>query len=262
VVETVFFIHGMWGGAWCWDGYREVFEAAGYRCVAPGLRFHELGPAGAPDARLGTTSLLDYVADLEEEIARLGIKPILVGHSMGGLLAQILASRGLGKALVLLAPAPPAGIVGLRPSNLRAFWHTMTRWGFWRRPMRPTFAEAVDTMLFRLSPTEQRQAYRRLVFESGRAACETGFWFLDPHRASQVDAAKVTCPVLAIAGGRDRMTPPAVVRRIAAKYRAAEYLEFPDNAHWMIGEPGWREVAEFVVAWLARSAPDTLEPRK
>ena len=261
-METVFFIHGMWGGPWCWDGYREVFEAAGYRCVAQGLRFRELDPAGAPDARLGTTSLLDYVADLEQETARLGVKPILVGHSEGGLLAQILASRGLGKALVLLAPAPPAGIIMLRPSNLRAFRRAMTTWGFWRKPMRPTFAEAVDTMLSRLSPSEQRQAYSRFVFESGRVACETGLWFFDPHRASRVDAAKVTCPVLVIAGGRDRMEPPAVVRRIAAKYRAAEYREFPDNAHWMVSEPGWREIAEFVVAWLARSAPNTLEPRE
>jgi pimeloyl-ACP methyl ester carboxylesterase len=117
-------------------------------------------------------------------------------------------------------------------------------------------------MLFRLPRTEQRQAYSRFVFESGRAACETGLWFFDPHHASRVDAAKVTCPVLVIAGGRDPVGSPAVVRRIAAKYRAAEYREFPDNAHWMIGEPGWREIAEFVVAWLARTAPDTLEPRK
>jgi pimeloyl-ACP methyl ester carboxylesterase len=219
-----------------------------------------MDPAGTPDARLGTTSLLDYVADLEEEIARLGTRPILVGYSMGGLLAQILASRGLGKALVLIAPAAPAGIIALRPSNVSAFLRSMTTWGFWRKPMRLTFAEAFESMLSRLSPTDQRRAYSRLVFESGRAACEIGFWFFDPHRASRVETAKVTCPVLVIAGGRDRMEPPSVVRQVAAKYSAvSEYKEFDGCAHWIVSEPGWREVADFIVGWLASRVPATVE---
>ena len=112
--ETIFLIHGMWGGPWYWENYQRVFEQQGHRCIAATLPFHDMAPDDVPDPRLGTSSLLDYAAALEQEIGRIGLKPVVVGHSMGGLLAQILGSRGLAKALVLLAPSSPAGIMGLR----------------------------------------------------------------------------------------------------------------------------------------------------
>lgn len=100
--ETIFMIHGMWCGAWYWDNYKGFFEDKGYRCVTTTLRFHDVDPGETPHPRLGATSLLDYAEDLEEEIRQLGDKPIIMGHSMGGLLTQILGGRGLAKVLVLL----------------------------------------------------------------------------------------------------------------------------------------------------------------
>ncbi len=86
-------IHGMWCGPWIWDNYRRVFEAEGYHCVTTTLPYHAMDPRGVPDPRLGTASLLDYAEALEQEVKQLGAKPILMGHSMGGLLAQILGTR-------------------------------------------------------------------------------------------------------------------------------------------------------------------------
>ena len=249
--DTILMIHGMWGTSWYWANYRRVFEAKGYKCVAPTLPYHDMDPRGQPDERLGTASLLDYAQALEKEIANLGTKPILMGHSMGGLLAQILGARGLAKALVLLAPASPAGILAIRPSVLRSFWSVQTKWAFWRKPMRQTFGEAVYSMMHLLPPEEQREAYDRFVYESGRAACEIGYWLFDPRHASRIDASKVTCPVLVIAGSEDRITPASVVRNVARKYRAT-YKEFPNHAHWLVGEPGWQEVAEYAAGWLAQ----------
>ncbi len=143
MTETILMIHGMWCGGWCWRKYKDFFEEKGYNCICPTLRFHDIDPKGLPDPRLGTTSLLDYVEDLEEVIQELGVPPIIMGHSMGGLLAQILGSRGLAKVLILLAPASPHGIIALRPSVIRSFWSSLTKWGFWRKPMRQTFGEAV-----------------------------------------------------------------------------------------------------------------------
>jgi pimeloyl-ACP methyl ester carboxylesterase len=119
MADTIFMIHGMWGGPWYWENYRRVFEREGYRCVATTLPYHDMDPRGVPDPRLGTTSLLDYAEALEREVSQLGVKPILMGHSMGGLLAQILGARGLAKALVLLTPASPSGVVALTPSVVR-----------------------------------------------------------------------------------------------------------------------------------------------
>jgi len=253
VTDTVFMIHGMWGNAGYWQNYKNVLERAGYRCVASTLRFHDMDPKAAPDPRLGKMSLLDYAEDLEREVRALGVQPILLGHSMGGLLAQMLAARGLGKAAVLLTPASPYGIIPIRVSVVRSFLSAMLRWGFWRRPMRQTFGEASYSMLQLLPPAEQRSAYEKFVYESGRAFCEIGFWPLDLRGAARVDAKKITCPMLVIGAAQDRITPASVVRRVAKKYRRiATYKEFPNHAHWVVGEPQWEEVAAYVCQWLSQ----------
>lgn len=249
--ETVVMIHGMWGGPWYWANYRDMFESAGYRCVAITLPYHDMDPHDVPNPRLGRASLLDYAEAIEQEIRQLGVKPILMGHSMGGLLAQMLGARGLAKALVLLTPASPAGIVALTPSVIRSFRSIITCWGFWRKPTRQTFAEAAYSMLHMLPKPEQKDLYDRFVYESGRATFEIGCWPFDPRTAARVDESMVTCPVLVVAGARDRITPVSVVRQVANKYRVvATYREFDDHAHWVVGEPGWEEVAQYVFAWL------------
>ena len=123
--ETIVMIHGMWGGPWCWDHYKAFFENKGYRCIAPALRYHAGNPNDKPDPRVGAVSLLDYADDMEMLIRGLDAPIILTGHSMGGLLAQILASRSLAEAAVLLTPASPGGILTLTPSVIRSFWSTM-----------------------------------------------------------------------------------------------------------------------------------------
>jgi len=252
--RTIFMIHGMWGTGAYWSNYQRFLEAEGYRCIATTLPYHDCEPHAAPDARLGNASLLDYASALESEVERLPEKPIILGHSMGGLLAQILGARGLARALVLLTPASPAGILALRPSVARSFWSVQTRWRFWQRPMRQTFSEAVYSMLHRVPQRERREIYDRFVHESGRAACEIGYWLLDPHRASSVDESRITCPVLVVGAAEDRIVPAAVVRRVAHKYRAvATYREFDRHAHWVVGEPGWQEIAGYVARWVKQA---------
>lgn len=252
--ETIFMIHGMWGGAWYWENYKNSFEKEGYRCVTTTLRFHDMDPQGAPNPQLGTTSLLDYAEDLEQEIQQLGEKPIVMGHSMGGLLAQILGSRGIAKALVLLTPASPAGIMALKTSVMKSFWSMQTKWGFWKKPMRQTFNEAVYSMLHLLPSDEQKESYDKFVYESGQAAYEIGYWLFDSKKASKVDETKVTCPVLVIAGAEDRITPATVVRKVAKKYKAVStYKEFENHAHWVVTEPGWQDISEYVAGWLEQA---------
>jgi non-heme chloroperoxidase len=249
--QTIVMIHGMWGNDWCWKNYKQFFEDKGYRCVTPVLRYHDIDPQSDPPQQLGTTSVLDYADDLEREIKQLDSLPILMGHSMGGLLAQILGSRGLAHILVLLSPAPPRGIIALKPSVIKSFMSVLLKWGFWKNPMRQTFDEAVYSMMHLLSEKEQREIYGRFVYESGQAACEIGFWLLDLKKATRVEESKVTCPVLVIAGSEDRIHPVPVMQQVANKYRAVStYKEFPNHAHWIIGEPGWEEIAQYIDDWL------------
>jgi non-heme chloroperoxidase len=249
--ERIMMIHGMWGGDWVWDNYKKFFESKGYRCITPTLRYHDKKYKDDPNNQIGTTSLFDYVEDLEKEIYKLDQKPILMGHSMGGLLAQILGSRGLAKALVLLTPAPPKGIFALKPSVIKSFWSVTMRPGFWRKPMLQTFNEAVYAMMQLIPVEDRKEIYERLVPESGRAASEIGYWILDRKNASSVDSAKITCPTLVISGGQDKITPSSVVRKVADKYNAVTtFKEFSNHAHWVIGEPGWNEIAEYSSDWL------------
>jgi pimeloyl-ACP methyl ester carboxylesterase len=89
------------------------------------------------------------------------------------------------------------------------------------------------------------------VYESGRAAFQAGFWFLDPEHAARVDAARITCPVLVLAGAQDRLVDKSIARQVARKYEPhSSYHEFPNHAHWMVAEPGWQEVAEDISGWL------------
>jgi len=251
--KTIIMIHGMWGGGWYWENYKKYFEAKGYKCIVPTLRYHDVNPQSSPPPELGTTSILDYAADLEKLISETGGKPILMGHSMGGLIAQILGSRDLAEALVLLTPASPGGIIALTPSVIKSFRSVFFQWAFWKKPIRQTFPEAVYAMLHLLPPEQQKKTYERFVYESGRAGFEIGFWLLDSKKATQVNEKKVKCPVLVIAGAEDHITPASVVRKIHEKYKdVSTYKELSGHAHWVVSEPGWEDVTELIHEWLNR----------
>jgi pimeloyl-ACP methyl ester carboxylesterase len=243
----VLLIHGAFCGPWSLDGLAEKFRAAGYATSAPALRFHD---GAGPSAALGTTGLLDYAADLEEEIAGLAAPPVLVGHSMGGLLAQILAARMDVRALVLLAPSAPWGVPPTTLFEIGAAQAMHLQPGYWNQILEPNRDVALAHSLDRL-PREARGAvYDRFVPESGRATFETMNWGLDMNRASDVKASAVTCPILCLTGAEDRINPPSTVERIAARYGDARAEVLDGMGHWLIGEPGWEKLAVRAIAWL------------
>ncbi|MCF8012135.1 MAG: alpha/beta hydrolase [Clostridiales bacterium] len=248
--ETIVMIHGMMCGAWCWDNFKNFFESKGYNCIAPNLRYHDVAPGDNPESRLGKTGLQDYVEDIENIIRELDAPPVIMGHSMGGLIAQILGSRGRAKKLVLLTPAAPAGIWSMQPSVIKSFSGMMMQWGFWKKPIKPTFDKAVYSVLHLLPGEEQKAVYNKFVYESGYAAFQIGFWFLDPGKATYINEKNVSCPVLVISGREDRIVPASVVKKVAGKYNAVSiYKEFANHAHWVLGEPGWEEITGYIYQW-------------
>jgi len=245
----VVMIHGAFCGPWSLDGLKEKFEAAGYQVAAPVLRFHDVSPA--PKA-LGTTGLADYAADLEEDIAALKAAPILMGHSMGGLLAQMLAARTEVSGLILLAPSAPWGVPPTTLFEIGAAQAMHLQLGYWNRVLEPSRDVALAHSLDKLPKHIRDAVYARFVPESGRATFEIMNWALDMNNASAVDAARITAPLLFLTGSEDRINPPSTVARIAALYgnrATAEVL--PGMGHWLIGEPGWEVLADKALGWLA-----------
>ena len=254
MAKVAVFIHGMWAIPHVWRNWRPLLEARGWQTLAPALRHHEAPPL-APPSDLGTTSLLDYADDLEAMIKGLPEKPIVIGHSMGGLLALMLCARGLARAGVLLTPAPPAGVFALRPSNLWAFARIEMNWGWWRKPHRATLDEALWHTFNTTDRREGAELHSTFVHDSGRALFEMGLSWLDGAKAATIDPRLVTVPLLFVAAEKDRLTPPSVVRRTRQRFdHVADLLEYSDQGHWVLGQPGWEQIAQDTIAWLDSKA--------
>jgi non-heme chloroperoxidase len=245
---SVLMIHGAFCGPWSLAGLREKFEAAGYAVAAPALRFHD---GKRPPAALGTTSLADYAADLEQEIRTLKQAPILVGHSMGGLLAQMLAARLEVHALILLAPSPPWGVPPTTLFEIGAAQAMHLHPGYWNQVLEPSRDVALAHSLDKLPRHMRDEVFGSFVPESGRATFEIMNWGIDFRQGSAVNSDAVTAPLLFLTGSEDRINPPSTVARIAALYKGRATAEILDGmGHWLIGEPGWEKLALRALEWL------------
>lgn len=241
--RPILLVHGMWGGSWMWDNWLGFLAARGHTCYALNLRGHH---GSKPVADIGRVPFEDYVADAQGVAAALG-SPVLVGHSMGGLLVQKLAELGDPPAAVLLTPAAPRGVFPLATLELLRLSLKHLPAMLRARPIVPAFAEAEALLFGRTPPAERPRLFEQLVPESGRMARDVAI------KGVRVDAARVRCPMLAVAGRDDRITPASVVRKVAARY-GAELRVYEGHAHLVMQEPGWEAIAGDVAAWIEKEA--------
>ena len=248
----ILMIHGLWETGACWDNFRKFFELNGYNCITPTLPYHQLKPGGQPDPLLSQMGVKDYLLYIKEEITKLDSPPILIGHSGGGLLAQLLAEEIEVKTLVLLGSAVPGDIFKLNYDVFKCFWGLVKRGIlFSDNPVKLTLKEAQYAVFNNMSEIQQKEEYNKQVFESAKVVKEMGFWPVlgMGNKVTHVDEAKIHCPVLVLAGCQDRIIPLPFQRKLAEKLNA-EYREFPDMAHYIIGEKGWEDVADYIFVWL------------
>lgn len=249
--SPLLFVHGLAAAANVFEHYLPFFAALGHPCYALNLR----GRAGSrPGTSIGSVAFAEYVDDALEAARAVGAlheaTPIVVGHSMGGLVAQQLAARGEVAAAVLISPAPPRGIAVLT-------WPLISRMARYIGAMlrsRPFVARWEDFRVLVLNGfpvDEQPAAFDRLVPDSGRVARQLAF------AGVAVDARAVRCPMLVVGGDADRFVPLAVVRRVAARYGAPLHVA-AGRAHMIPLEPGWADTAARIAEWLtANTLPAT-----
>lgn len=235
--RPVLLVHGYFATAAVFRDWLPFFAGRGIPAYAVNLR----GRAGSrPGVDLGKASIHDFVQDVETVVRQLD-QPIVVGHSMGGLLAQCIAERGLAHAVALVAPAPPRGISVLSPPLvLRQLKYLPAILG--SRIVHPTTRDLTALVLNHV-PAEQRPSVlRELVPDSGRAGRDMSI------TGVRVDARNVRCPVLVVAASDDHFIPPAVARRVAHRY-GAPIQSMLGHGHMLVLEPGWEAVADLVARW-------------
>ncbi len=266
--RTILMIHGYGMTGDSWEPVAETFRKAGYAVETPTIR-PALRTAGPPSPDLAGLSLADYVAELSAAAAvtaaRDGVKPIVFGHSMGGLIAQKLAESGLTSGVVLFAPASPADARGKpKLSPLITFLNAVLTQGGAPKPVK-MWKTGFKFGVVNAVPAARHDAlYAKAVYDSGRVLQDLAYPDRDPSRTVHVDAAKVTVPVLVLAGARDRTTPVEDVRLVGRKYAGADYREYPDHAHWLIDEPGSDALLATVQSWLSEKGlgPASAAPPK
>ncbi|OBJ53074.1 alpha/beta hydrolase [Mycobacterium sp. 1423905.2] len=241
------FVHGGWHGAWCWEHFLDYFADAGYRAVAVSLRGH----GNSPCARsLHLCSVADYIEDIAETADRLGTKPVLIAHSLGGFVVQrFLESRSV-PAAVLLASIPPQGVFGLATRVWRRQpWITV------RSYTTGNLAGFINT-----PPLARQNLFCAQTPEAVVAACAAR---VQPEglRAAMIDAMfrrvrtkRVSTPMLVLGAADDGLVSRAEVQATAHAY-GTEAEFFPNMGHNMMMEPGWPDVAERIHAWLGQRDP-------
>ncbi|MET1110507.1 MAG: alpha/beta hydrolase [Allosphingosinicella sp.] len=253
MTKTIVLVHGAWVTPESWDIFRQPFDAAGYAVHAPAWPLVEGRSAAElnaePPGQFGGLTLGRIADKYQAFIATLPQSPILVGHSFGGLLVQMLLDRGVGAAGVAINPAPIGGIVP-GPSALRAIAPILLRSLAWRRAYRFTRWRFAELFANGASEMAAGKAYDRFVIPApGMIFHQAAFWLgtgIRPDRRKQ--------PLLITGGGEDRLISPYLSRAAYRRQRRSpaptDYIEFPGRSHFLIAEPGWETVAASALSWI------------
>ncbi|WP_372969603.1 alpha/beta hydrolase [Microbacterium sp.] len=259
-------IHGLWMTPKSWNTWAERFRAQGHEVIIPG--WPGIEDRSVEDIRRNPAALkgigLKQIADNYERIIRaLPVKPIIMGHSFGGVLTQMLADRGLGAAYVGVAPGQTAGVTALPLSTL---W---TGTPILSNPFAVNGAKPLSKRHFHFTfgndlPRAASNAlweeyavnsYNKVFFEGVTSVLN------EKGGVTHVDYARTDrAPLLVITGGIDHVVPPAIGRAIVKKYRSSgspaivDYKEYAGRTHRLVSQDGWEEIADYALTWAVAHA--------
>lgn len=249
-MNPIVMVHGAFVGGWSFERFRAPFEAAGHQVLTPDLRGHQ---AKAPAKAVIGVSMRDYADDVAALCQSLAAPPILIGHSMGGLVTQLAARRVQPHAVVLLAPSPPWGLVGWSVEEAMSAFGAQMASLMSNGAVEPSREVMRSYTLDRMTKADAQPILARMRPESAQALRETLNWWLDPFMTTSVGAGPLPVRSLVISGEADQVHPAATGRQVAERIGAG-FLSFPKMSHWLIGEPGWEQVADAALEFIGEQA--------
>jgi pimeloyl-ACP methyl ester carboxylesterase len=256
--SPIVFVHGLWLHAESWNNWLEFFRANGYEAVAVGWpgdaeTTEATRQNGDAVAGYGVTEIADHIA---KQIKAFKTKPILIGHSFGGLLVQNLLGRDLAAAAIAIDPAPIKGVPELPLSALKSSFPVLGN------PFNIKRAVSLTEPQFRFGFTnavpeqEAMDLYAKYAMPApGRPLFQAATATFNPKSATKVNVANASRgPLLLISGAEDNTVPPVLVKSTLKAYRKSpavtELKEFPSRGHSLTIDSGWRELAEYILTWL------------
>jgi pimeloyl-ACP methyl ester carboxylesterase len=261
---TIVLIHGFWVTPRSWEEWVPHYEAKGHRVIAPAYPGFEVEveALNADPTPIEQTTLPKVVAHLESVLADLDAPPILMGHSAGGLLVQLLLDRGHGAAGVAINSAPTEGVKVVPLSQIRSTFEVFKRPGNRHRAIGFSFEQWNYAFTNGFPEDQARRLYERLhIPAAGSVIWGNLFAGVQPgHQDNWVDYHNDDrAPLLFLSGGEDHLMPPSVQRSNAKHYKSdtiTEVVEFEGRAHLMPAQEGWEEVADHALAWALQHAEE------
>lgn len=258
--DTVVLIHGLWMTPLSWERWISHYTARGLTVIAkswPGLDrdIEDLRRDPSSIAGLGLTEIVDHY---ERIIRELECPPIIMGHSFGGLITQILLDRGLGAAGVAIATAPVKGVLLLPFSTIKVVTPALVNPANNHRAVPLTPEQFHYAFTNTLTEEESLAVYDRYAVPGpDHVLFQAAFANFNPHAATTVNFHNNDrAPLLMITGEKDHIAPPSVVRANFNLYRKSkavtECKEFPERTHYILGQEGWQEVADYALGWAKR----------
>jgi len=251
--KTILFITGAFVSHHCWDDWKAWFEQKGYHTIAPPWPQKD-APAitlrqRQPDAGIASLRLAPLAAHFAAIARELPEKPILIGHSMGGLIVQLLLQQGLAEAGIAIHSLQPKGVFTFKWSFFKAGWGPL---GFFT-PAKKSFLMSFSQWQYAFTNgmpyDEQKEAYYQFLTPESKLLVRDAI-----TDAAKVDFTLPHAPLLFVAGATDHFIPASLNHSNYKKYNhqnsVTDFVEFPERNHFVLGQPGWEAHAAYILNWL------------
>ncbi|HVP59163.1 MAG TPA: alpha/beta hydrolase [Myxococcaceae bacterium] len=256
---SIVLIHGLWLTALSWEHWVERYRKRGFDVVArswPGLD-GDIDALRRDPSPMVNVGLEEVVEHYEKIIDGLGRPVIIMGHSFGGLVTQLLLDRGFGAAGVGIDSAAPKGVLSLTLSEIKSAFPVLKNPANAHRAVALTKEEFHYSFGNTLSEEESAKVWARYAVPGpGRVLWQGATANFNPRAVSKIDFAGPRAPLLLISGSEDHVIPPSVVRENVKRQDKATALtalkEFAGRSHYICGQPGWEEVADYALDWALK----------